>query len=113
MGFMTNKRLTDHISIQNLLRTTGLTPISALIKSKTLKLYGHIKQSKNGYSKVCLEGMIPGTRSRGSQPKGWMDNIHLWPHLNIIDLNRDTQNRELWQELSHVSAHSAPGGDSD
>jgi hypothetical protein len=113
MRFMTNKRLTDHISIATLLKTTGLTPIIPLVKSKTLKLYGHIKRSKKGLSKICLEGMIPGTRSRGSQPKRWHDNIHQWTNLDINVLNSASQNRVLWRKLSHVRAHSAPSGDSE
>ena len=113
MRFMTNKRLTDHISISTLLKTTSLTPIGPLVKSKTLKLYGHNKRSKKGYSKLCLEGMIPDTRSRGSQPKRWKDNIYKWTNLGINALNSGTQNRELWRELSHVRAHSASSGDSD
>ena len=112
MRFMTNKRLTDHIRIQTLLETTGLTPIVPLIKSKTLKLFGHIKRSKKGLSKICLEGMITGTRSRGRPRKRWRDNIYDWAKLDLVSLNQATQNRELWRVLSHVSAHSAVGGDS-
>ena len=109
---MTNKRLIDHICIQTLLEITGLTLIVPLIKSKTLKLYGHIKRSKTGLSQICFERMITGTRSRGSQHKRWHDNIHQWADLNINALNQATQNREIWREISHVSAHSAAGGDS-
>ena len=84
MRFMTNKRLTDHIKIQTLLEITGLTPIASLIKSKTLKLYGHIKRSKQGLSKLCIEGMVAGKISRGGQRKRWHDNIKDWLELDLI-----------------------------
>ena len=64
MSFMTNKRLSDHMQIEDLLRTTKLTSIASTIKSKVLKLYGHTKRSTQGVSKICLEGMIEGRRSR-------------------------------------------------
>ena len=113
MRFMTNKRLTDHVRIQSLLDMTGLTPIVPLIKSKTLKLFGHIKRSKKGLSKICLEGMITGKRSKGSQRKRWHDNIYDWAELDLDSLNQATQDRELWRVLSYVGAHSAVGGDSE
>ena len=112
MRFMTNKRLTDHVRISTLLDMTGMFPIVPLIKSKTLKLFGHIKRSEKGLSKICLEGMTTGTRSKGSQPKRWRDNIYDWVELDLFSLNQATQNRALWKVLSHVSAHSAAGGDS-
>ena len=35
-----------------------LVPIRCIIKSKTLKLYRHVKCSQFGLSKICLEGII-------------------------------------------------------
>ena len=58
MRFITNHKLTDHIKIETLRETTKLIPIMAVIKSRTLKLFGHIKRSHVGYSKPCLEGMV-------------------------------------------------------
>ena len=55
--------------------------------------------------------MVAGKRSRGGQRKRWHDNIKDWLQLDLNHLNQATQN-ELWKELSHVSAHSAAGGDS-
>ena len=65
MRFMVNKRLTDHIKIKDLLKATNLPPVTQIIKSKVLKLYGHIKRSNTGLSKLCVEGMIEGKRNRG------------------------------------------------
>ena len=113
MRFMTNNRLTDHIKIQTLLEKTGLIPIVSVIKSKTLRLFAHIKRSEVGLSKVCLEGMISGKRSRSAPHKRWKDNIFDWTDLDLNSLNKATQDRELWKALSHVRAHSAASGDSD
>ena len=67
---MTNHRLMiDRVKIEDLLKTTSLTPIMSTIKSKVLKLFGHIKRSKVGLLKFCFEGMVEGKRSKGRQRK--------------------------------------------
>ena len=68
MRFMTNHKLIDHVKIEDQLKTTNLTPIMSTIKSKALKLFGHIKRSEIGLSKICLEGIVEGKRSKG-RPK--------------------------------------------
>ena len=113
MRFMTNHKLTDHITIETLRKTTKLIPIMAVIKSRTLKLFGHIKRCKVGYSKLCLEGMVTGKRSRGAQPTRWRNNIYKWANLDLKSLNLSAQDRDHWKIISHVSAHSAASGDSD
>ena len=102
---MTNHRLADHVKMETLRETTKLLPIMSLIKSKTRKLFGHIKRSKTGLSKVCLEGMITGVRSRGSQPKRWRDNIYEWSGLDQTYLNIVTQDRTLWKAISLSLIH--------
>ena len=113
MRFMTNKRLSDHTRIEDLLRTTKLTPITSTIKSMALKLYGHTKRSTQGVSKICLEGMIEGRRSRGRQPKRWRDNISHWTGRNLMSLNTTVKDRNLWRQLAHVDAQSAEGGEGE
>ena len=110
---MTNHRLLDHIKIDELLSMTTLVPIMSTIKSKTLKLFGHIKRSQSGLSKICLEGMINGKRSRGRQRKRCRDNVYEWSSLNLSALNEITQNRNLWRQHTHVSAQSAVVNDDD
>ena len=95
MRFMTNKRLSDHTRIEDLLRTTKLTPITSKIKSMVLKLYGHTERSTQGVSKISLEGMIEGKRSRGRQPKRWRDNISHWTGRNLMSLNTTVKDRNL------------------
>ena len=69
-----NKQLTDHIKIEDLRRKTNA--ITQVITSKTLKLYGHIKRSRTGLSRLCLEGMVEGNRNKGRPHKRWANNIH-------------------------------------
>ena len=85
----------------------------SIIRSKVLKLFGHIKRSESGLSKLCLEGMVEGKRNKGRQLKRWCENIYASSQLDLTDLNAATKNRNLWKVLSHVSAQSAIGGDSE
>ena len=41
-----------------------ITLIMSTIKSKVLKLFGHIKRSEVGLSKLCLEGMVEGKEAK-------------------------------------------------
>ena len=113
MRFMSNKRMSDHTRIEDLYRTIKLTPIISTIKSKVLKLYGHTKRCTQGVSKICLEGMIEGKRSRGKQPKRWRDNISLWTGRNLMSLNTVVKDRKLWRRFSHVDTQSAEGGEGE
>ena len=64
-------------------------------------LLARIKEKLN-LSKIALEGMIEGKRSRGRQRKRWRDNVHEWSGCNINELNTITQDRSYWRGLSHV-----------
>ena len=44
MRFITNHKLIDHIKLEDLYEMTKLTPIMNNIRSKCIKLYGHIKR---------------------------------------------------------------------
>ena len=112
MRFITNHRLRDRIRITHLRDLTKLPPLASVIKSRCLKLYGHTKRSNAGLAKLCLEGMIPGVRSRGRPRRRWRDNIYEWTGMDLPTLNQASKNRVTWKAISHVSAHSAAGGDS-
>ena len=109
--FMTNKRLSDQTRIEDLLSKTKLIPITPTIKSKVLKLYSHTKRCTQGVSKICLERMTEGQRSRGKQRKRWRDNISLWTGRNLMSLTNAVKDRNLWSQLSHVDTQSAVGGE--
>ena len=58
MRYILNKRQQEHIAITELLAKTKLHSISSIAKSQTLKLYDHVKPSKAGISKICIEGKV-------------------------------------------------------
>ena len=83
------------------------------IKSKALKLFGHIKRSEIGLSQICLEGIVEGKRSKGRPKNRWRDNISTWTQLDLAELNVTSKDLERWKILSNVSAQSPVGGDSE
>ena len=113
MRAMTNKTLLDHEKITDLRATTGLKPLVCVIKSRVLKLFGHVKRSQKGLSKVCIEGKVQGKRGKGRPPTRWLDSIKKWTGLTIDKLNTATQDRGIWKDISHVGAQSAVGGESE
>ena len=82
MRFITGRRLIDKTKITTLRRLTALPPLFDKIKRKTLKLYGHVKRSSSGLSKVCFEGLVEGKRNRGKPKQRWRDNILEWSSIN-------------------------------
>ena len=86
--------------------------IVPIIKSKVLKLFGHVKRSKTGLSKICLEGIVKGKRKQGRPHKRWRDNVYTWSQLNLNQLNLITKDRNQWKLYSHVSTQSSYTGES-
>ena len=108
MRFITGHRLIDRTRITTLRSKTSLPPLFDKIKCKTLKLYGHIKRSTTGVSKICLEGMVEGKRSRGKPKTRWRDNILSWSTLpDWLSIGQYVQNRKFWRQLSVMSSQSA------
>ena len=114
MRFITGHRLIDRTKISTLRQITSLPPLFDKIKSKTLKLFGHVKRSTTGLSKLCFEGMLEGKRSRGKPKQRWRNNILEWsPIKDWATINQLTQDREVWRNISHVGSQSATSGGSD
>ena len=108
MRIMTGHTLLDHIPIKDLRTMTDLVPIEAHIRSKTLKLFGHIKRSSTGLSKLCVEGMIEGQRSRGAPKRRWRENVKDWSEINSWEtINSTCKNRKQWKKLSCINTQSA------
>ena len=108
MRLITGHRLIDKTRITTLRNKTSLTPLFDKIKCKTLKLYGHVKRSTTGVSKICLEGMIEGKRNRGKPRTRWRDNILSWSTLpNWDNIGQYAQNREFWRQISIMGSQSA------
>ena len=76
--------------------------------SVSVVIYGHIKRSTTGVSKICLEGMIEGKRNRGKPKTRWRDNILSWSTLpDWLSIGQYVQNRKFWRQLSVMSSQSA------
>ena len=113
LRFITGHRQIDKVKISVLRQMTNANPLFDMIKSRTLKLFGHIKRSTAGLSKLCLEGLIQGKRNRGKPKLRWRDNIIEWsPTQSWSTLNHLTIDRDIWRKLSHVSSQSAVGRNS-
>ena len=114
MRLITGHRLIDKISISTLRQQTSLPPLFDTVKSKTLKLFGHIKRSQVGLSKLCFEGLVEGKRNRGRPKQRWRDSLLSWSNTQDWDMiNKLTQDRRKWKKISHVSSQSATSGNSD
>ena len=107
MRFMTGFRLLDRKPIKHLRKLTGLIPMEAHIRSKTLKLFGHTKRNNKGLSKICVEGIVEGVRSRGAPKRRWRDNISEWTQMNWNNINSICNNRNEWRKLSCIDTQSA------
>ena len=114
MRIITGKRLADRVKIETLREMTQLEPIFCKIKSISLKLFGHVKRSTSGLSKLCFEGMIPGKRDTGRPHDRWRDQIFKWSMCESWkELNEMITERKIWRKYVHVVSHSALGGNSD
>ena len=107
MRFMTGHKLQDHITIESLRSQTKLKPISAVIKERKLKFYGHIKRSSMGLSKLILEGCANAKRNRGRPKRRWPDDIKTWTGLSSWDsINAIVIDRERWRSLRYDVSYS-------
>ena len=114
MRFITSHRLIDKIRISALCEKTSLPPPFGKIKSKTLKLFGHVKRSTLGLSKLCFEGMVQGKRSRGRPRHRWRENIPSWSGIHTWDsINQAVLDRAKWKQLNDVNSQPAYSRNSD
>ena len=114
MRFILGHKLIDKINISTLRNKTSLPPIFDVVRSRTLKLFGHVKRSSVGFSKLCFEGMIQGKRGRGKPKQRWRNNILTWTNIGDWNtINRLALDRKEWKRISHVGSQSANGGNSD
>ena len=81
---MTNHSLIGHVKIKDLQKTPMSPHIMSTIKSKALKLFGHIKRSEMGISKICLEGMVEGKRNKRRPKKRLLDDILTWSQVDLV-----------------------------
>ena len=59
------------------MRTKVLPSLFELIKEEKLRIYRKAKKNsdKDYITKLCLEGMLEGTRSKGRPKRRWTDEL--------------------------------------
>ena len=79
------------------------------IRKRRLRWFGHVERMEGKRLPLAaLHGHIEGERSRGRQPKPWMDSIREDQKEMNIDMSRAKdliRNRQVWR--SHVRASSS------
>ena len=100
MRMMTNHKLSDKISIENLRKKTNLPPLISSVKRNKIRLFGHLKRSEKGVAKICIEGNVPGKRGRGRPRHRWRDDITNWTGISSwTKMNKKIQNRKEWRKV--------------
>ena len=79
------------------------------IKAKQLSYFGHaIRMPNHSYSKITLEGRIPGQRPRGRPPKRWIDSIKAsCQDIGIASVCEAITDLNTWIAGSHGFAYSS------
>lgn len=108
LRIITNVNIKDHVPIDFLRSKTKINAIEQEIKSRKLRLFGHLKRQETGLAKICIEGNINGKRQRGKPKRRWRDDIREWTNMNWGEINNATRNRSIWRRI--VKSQSATGG---
>ena len=99
-----NVNLMDKVKIEDLRIRTKFNPLMNIIKLKKFQLFSKIKSgnSSKNLSKICLEGMVEGKRSRGKPKRRWIEDIKEWSGEKCIHMATRRLNETL-QNLKQVS----------
>src|SRR6218665_3467718 len=73
------------------------------IRKRRLTWFGHVTRMEGcRLPAVALYGQVEGTRSRGRQPKKWMDNVKedlAAQGMNIREAGDKSRSRRIWRSL--------------
>ena len=100
MRWMTNTRLLDHVTIEDLEEKTNLVSIEDTIKRRKLKWYGHLKRSSLPVKNI-FEGLVNGRRRRGRPQRRWRDDISEWVNLPWTQINEACRDKRYWRQFCH------------
>ena len=89
------------------LNTAGVErSLLALVKERKLVYCGHVMRKKgDSLEKEIMQGITPGSRSRGRPKTAWMSNITSWTGLSVEQLLRAVEDRYQWQLTAHDAAN--------
>ena len=74
------------------------TRLITRIKQLKLKWFGHVTRH-DCFSRVFLQGRVPGSRARGRPRRNWCDDIRNWTELSCNSLSRLAQDRCSFRQL--------------
>ncbi len=77
------------------------------IRKRRLTWFGHVTRMEGSrLPAVALYGQVEGTRSRGRQPKKWMDNVKEDLAAQGMNMREavDSRNRKIWRSLVEASS---------
>ena len=84
MRLLTDNNKLDKVTIEKLNEMTNLKNLFEMIKNDKESLFYKTKISVKGVSKLCLEGLVEGKRSRGRPKRRWTDDLKEWSNSNNI-----------------------------
>src|SRR6218665_1789091 len=77
------------------------------IRTRRLTWFGHVTRMEgNRLPVVALYGQVEGTRSRGRQPKKWIDNVKedlTTQGMNTREAVDNSRNIRIWRSLVEAS----------
>jgi len=78
------------------------------IRKIRLMWFGHVTRMEgNRLPAVALHGQVEGTRSKGRQPKKWMDNVKedlKAQGMSIREAVDNSRNWRIWRSLAEASS---------
>ena len=84
MRLLTDNNKLDKVRIEKLSEMTNLKNLFEKIKNDKESLFYKTKTSVKGVSKLCLEGLVEGKRSKGRPRRRWTDDLKEWSSSKSI-----------------------------
>ena len=84
MRLLTGNNKLDKVRIEKLNEMTNLKHLFENIKKDKESLFCKTKTSIKGVSKICLEGLVEGKRSRDRPRRRWTDDLKEWSNSKTI-----------------------------
>ena len=100
-----NISFTEHRTNDSILRSVSgmIGPFPRLltrVKRLKLKWFGHVSRH-DCYSRVFLQGRLPGSRPRGRPRRNWCDDIRKWTDLSCITLSAMAYDRDSFRRMTY------------
>ena len=104
--------MTDKLTNEEVLQRAGVErKLIGEIRTKLMRLLGHVIRKDLGLENLALTGKIEGKRGRGRKQTLWMTSLNAWLaergiRHQEVELIKKARNRELWHAMiAHVSGY--------